>query len=164
MPALEVGEVLSLKRLQEKVGRLKRQGRTVAFTNGCFDLLHAGHVSYLEAVRRKADCLVVAVNSDRSVRGLKGSGRPLTPAGERCRVLAGLRAVDFVTLFDVPTPLALIRVLRPDLLAKGGDWKPSQIVGADFVRSYGGKVVVVPYRAGHSTTGLIRRIRRLRKD
>jgi D-beta-D-heptose 7-phosphate kinase/D-beta-D-heptose 1-phosphate adenosyltransferase len=156
-----VGEVLSLTRLRRKVERRKRAGQRVAFTNGCFDLLHAGHVSYLEAIRRKADCLVVAVNSDRSVRGLKGPGRPLTPARQRCRVLAGLRAVDFVTVFDAPTPLALIRALRPDLLAKGGDWKRSQIVGADFVRSHGGRVVVVPYLAGHSTTGLIRRIQRL---
>lgn len=160
---MKVGEILSLARLRKKVERLKRRGRSVAFTNGCFDLLHAGHVAYLAAVRRRADVLVVGVNSDRSVRGLKGPGRPLTPAGERCRVLAGLRAVDFVTVFDAPTPLSLIRALRPDLLAKGGDWKPSQIVGADLVRSYGGKVIAVPYLAGHSTTGLIRRIKRLRK-
>ncbi len=159
-PRISPGEVLPLPRLVAIVKRLRRQGVKVAFTNGCFDLLHAGHLAVLEAVKQKADCLIVGVNSDRSVRRLKGAGRPLVPASQRARLVAGLRAVDFVTIFDDATPLKIIQALRPDLLAKGGDWRRSQIVGADFVQSYGGRVVTVPYLAGHSTTGFIRRIRR----
>lgn len=130
----------------------------MAFTNGCFDLVHAGHVQYLERIKRLADVLVVGLNSDASVRRLKGPGRPLMPARDRARVLAGLRAVDYVVVFEDDTPLTLIRAIRPDVLAKGADWAVSKIVGADVVRRAGGRVVRVPFLAGRSTTRLIRRI------
>lgn len=152
--------VLSLAKLQRVVRRLRRRGKRIAFTNGCFDLLHAGHLDYLEKVKSKADVLVVAVNSDASVRRLKkGPGRPLVPEKERARLVAALKPVDFVVVFSEPTPLKVIQALQPDVLAKGGDWKKESIVGRDLVERRGGKVVVVPYLKGHSTTGLVQRIR-----
>jgi D-beta-D-heptose 7-phosphate kinase/D-beta-D-heptose 1-phosphate adenosyltransferase len=152
--------ILSLNQLVRLVRRSRRQGKRIAFTNGCFDLLHIGHLSYLEQIKKRADILVVAVNSDASVRGLKGAGRPVVPARERARLVAALKPVDFVTVFSEPTPLKVIRAIQPDLLAKGGDWKAGRIVGAEVVKSYGGRVVVIPYVAGHSTTDLIRKSRR----
>ncbi|MBI3323124.1 MAG: adenylyltransferase/cytidyltransferase family protein [Candidatus Omnitrophica bacterium] len=151
--------VVSLPRLVREVRRLRRRGKSIAFTNGCFDLLHAGHLEYLEKVKSRADVLIVALNSDRSVRRLKGPGRPLVPEGERARLVAALRPVDFVTIFSEPTPLKAIRAVQPDLLAKGGDWKAKAIVGREIVEGRGGKVLVIPYLKGHSTTGLVRRIR-----
>ena len=153
--------MLGLNRLAAVVRRLRRQGKSVAFTNGCFDLLHAGHLDYLERIRSKADCLIVAVNSDSSVRRIKGSGRPILPARERAALVAALKPVDYVTIFSESTPLQVIRLLKPDLLAKGGDWKADRIVGRKEVESRGGRVLVVPYLKGHSTSGLIRRIRKL---
>ena len=149
--------VLSLKQLLPVLLKLRRQGKRIAFTNGCFDLLHIGHLTTLERIKKRADILVVAVNSDSSVRGLKGAGRPVVPAGERARLVAALKPVDFVTIFSEPTPLKAIRSLRPDLLAKGGDWKADRIVGAEIVKAYGGRVAVIPYVVGHSTTRLIER-------
>ncbi len=151
--------VLPLNQLVRLVRRLRRQGKRIAFTNGCFDLLHIGHLTYLERIKKRADILVVAVNSDSSVRGLKGAGRPVVPAGERARLVAALKPVDFVVIFPEPTPLNAIRAIRPDLLAKGGDWRPDRIVGAEVVKSYGGRVAVIPYVAGHSTTELLRKSR-----
>jgi len=152
--------VLPLRKLLLILRRLKKQGKRIAFTNGCFDLLHIGHLTYLEQIKRRADILVVGVNSDASVRGLKGPGRPVVPARERARLVAALKPVDFVMIFSEPTPLKVIRAIRPDLLAKGGDWKADRIVGAEFVKSYGGRVAVIPYVAGHSTTRLIERGKR----
>ena len=149
--------VLPLKKLLPILRKLKRQGKRIAFTNGCFDLLHIGHLSYLERIKPRADILVVAINTDASVRRLKGRGRPIVPAPERARLLAALRPVDFVTFFSEPTPLNVIRAVRPDLLAKGGDWQADRIVGAKFVKSIGGRVAVIPYVAGHSTTRLLER-------
>lgn len=157
---MDTSRVLSLRRLTKIIGRLRRQGKRIAFTNGCFDLLHAGHLDYLEKIRSRADVLVVAVNSDRSVRRLKGRGRPLVPERERARLVAALKPVDFVTIFGEPTPLKVIRAVQPDLLAKGGDWAKEAIVGREVVERRGGKVLVIPYLKGHSTTGLVRRIRR----
>ncbi len=151
--------VISLAKLVQEARRLRRRGKRIAFTNGCFDLLHAGHLSYLERVRSRADVLVVAVNGDRSVRRLKGPGRPLVPGRERARLVAALKPVDFVTIFSEPTPLRVIRAIQPDLLAKGGDWKREAIVGREIVERRGGKVLVIPYLRGRSTTGLVRRIR-----
>ena len=122
--------VLALKKLLPVLQRLRRQGKRIAFTNGCFDLLHIGHLTYLEQIKKRADILVVAVNSDSSVRGLKGPDRPVVPAGERARLVAALKPVDFVVIFPEPTPLKVIRAVRPDLLAKGGDWKPHPILWA----------------------------------
>lgn len=133
--------------------------RRVVFTNGCFDILHRGHVTYLEQARRLGDALVVGVNTDASVARLKGSGRPLVPEGDRAFVLAALSSVTAVTLFDEDTPTELIAALRPDVLVKGGDYTPEGIVGADTVERGGGRVVVIPYVEGRSTTDLIRRLR-----
>jgi D-beta-D-heptose 7-phosphate kinase/D-beta-D-heptose 1-phosphate adenosyltransferase len=136
---------------------LQRRGRRVVFTNGCFDILHAGHVALLEAARDQGDFLIVGVNSDRSVRRLKGAGRPIVPLGERMEVLAALRAVDCVVSFGEPTPARLVRRLRPDVLVKGSDYRTRTIVGRDTVEARGGRVVTVPLRRGRSTTDLIRR-------
>ena len=129
------------------------------FTNGCFDILHRGHVEYLEQARRLGDHLVVALNSDRSVRALKGAGRPVNPEVDRAVVLAALASVDAVTIFDEDTPLELLRALLPDVLVKGGDYTIDTIVGSAEVRAAGGEVVVVPLVPGRSTTRMIERTR-----
>ena len=155
--------VLALNRLVPVVRRLRRRGKTVAFTNGCFDLLHTGHLDYLTRIKRKADCLIVAVNSDASVKRLKkGPGRPVVPEKERAALVAALKPVDYVTIFSEPTPLKVIRALKPDLLAKGGDWKPDRIVGRETVEAAGGRVLVIPFLKGHSTTRLIQQIQNSR--
>lgn len=132
---------------------------TLVFTNGCFDLLHQGHVEFLAAARALGDELVVGLNSDTSIRGIKGAGRPLVGQASRAAVLGALRAVDRVIIFDEPTPARLIETLKPDVLVKGGDWAPDQIVGADFVLARGGRVASLPLLSGHSTTSLVERIR-----
>jgi rfaE bifunctional protein nucleotidyltransferase chain/domain len=142
------------------VQELQAGGRKVVFTNGCFDLLHPGHVGYLEAARSLGDALIVGVNTDLSVSRLeKGPGRPLTPEADRARVLAALACVDRVVLFDEDTPLALITLLTPDVLVKGGDYRLDEIVGRDVVEARGGRVVALPFRPGYSTSGLVDRIR-----
>lgn len=133
--------------------------KTVVFTNGCFDLLHPGHVRVLGKSRALGDHLVVGLNSDRSVRRLKGPDRPVHRESDRAEVLLALQSVDAVILFDEDTPERLIRELRPDILTKGGDYQRDDIVGADFVESTGGRVVVLPYETGHSTSALIRTFR-----
>jgi rfaE bifunctional protein nucleotidyltransferase chain/domain len=136
------------------------QGRKVVFTNGCFDLLHPGHVAYLEQARSLGAALIVGVNTDASVqRLLKGSGRPVTPEADRARVLAAMACVDRVVLFDEDTPLELITGLQPDILVKGGDYKLEEIVGREVVLARGGQVRALPFVAGYSTTELMRRIR-----
>jgi D-beta-D-heptose 7-phosphate kinase/D-beta-D-heptose 1-phosphate adenosyltransferase len=137
----------------------RRLGQRIAFTNGCFDVLHAGHVEYLQEARAQADLLVVGLNSDASVRLLKGPDRPIHPVEARAHVLAGLQAVDFVTVFDESTPLDLIRVLRPDVLVKGADYRKDQVVGAEFVESYGGRVHLAALREGYSTSRVLERLR-----
>ena len=133
-------------------------GEKIVFTNGVFDLLHRGHVEYLEESRALGDRLVVGVNSDASVRRIKGPERPLVPAEERAELLAALACVDLALVFDEDTPERLIREVEPDVLVKGGDWTPDRIVGRDFVEARGGRVLNVPLRAGLSTTALIERI------
>ncbi len=129
------------------------------FTNGCFDLLHVGHVRYLQQAKSLGDILVVGLNRDASVRGLKGTGRPFTREKERAEVLGALEAVDYILLFADKTPERLIRAIRPDTLVKGGDWKKKDIVGSDFVKSYGGKVQSLGFVRGFSTTRLIQKIK-----
>ena len=141
------------------VAQEKRNGRRIVFTNGCFDLLHPGHLKCLEEARRLGDFLVVAINSDESVRRLKGSGRPLVPQEERAEVLAALECVDAVVVFDEATPRELIAELLPDVLMKGGDWGANEIVGSEEVEAAGGKVVSVPIAPGWSTSEILRRIR-----
>jgi rfaE bifunctional protein nucleotidyltransferase chain/domain len=138
----------------------REAGRRVVLTNGCFDLLHPGHVALLEAARREGDVLVVALNSDASVRGLKGEGRPLLPEAERTETLLGLEAVDRVVLYDEPTPIAVIRAVQPDVLVKGADWAADEIVGRAEVEEAGGLVVRVALLPGRSTSALVERIRR----
>ncbi|ASQ89822.1 D-glycero-beta-D-manno-heptose 1-phosphate adenylyltransferase [Prosthecochloris sp. GSB1] len=140
------------------VRRLQRKGRKIVFTNGCFDILHAGHVQYLEKARAMGDALVVGVNSDASVRRLKGERRPVSPQADRSLVLAGLESVDAVVLFDEDTPELLIQKLLPDILVKGADWPIEKIAGARAVLESGGKVETVEFLEGRSTTGLIERI------
>jgi rfaE bifunctional protein nucleotidyltransferase chain/domain len=151
-------KVKDLKALLPILRRSKKQGKRIVFTNGCFDLLHRGHVTYLDRAKSKGDLLVVGINSDRSVRTLKGPERPLVPQADRARVMAGLGSVDYVTIFDEPTPLSLIQTIQPDILVKGADWAKGNIVGGDFVENRGGKVVTIPLVKGISTTEIIQRI------
>lgn len=145
--------------VRRQVQQLQAQGRRVVFTNGCFDLLHVGHVRYLQAARALGDFLLVGLNDDASVRRLaKGPGRPFVPQEERAEVLAALACVDAVVIFSQDTPLELILTLRPDVLVKGGDYTPEAIVGRPEVLSWGGTVQVIPFVPGHSTSGLIQRI------
>jgi D-beta-D-heptose 7-phosphate kinase/D-beta-D-heptose 1-phosphate adenosyltransferase len=154
-------KILSWESLKNEVERRRGEGQKIAFTNGCFDILHLGHVRYLEEARKTGDCLILALNSDASVRAIKGDKRPLVPQGERAEVVASLEAVDYVTLFDETTPLKLIECLRPDCLVKGGDWKEETIVGGNAVRSWGGRVVVIPVVEGASTTNIVEKILRV---
>ena len=153
-----MNKIRSKAELKAVIDRLKREGKKVIFTNGCFDILHAGHTRYLSEARKLGDVLVLALNSDRSVQALKGPMRPIVPEAERAEVLAALSSVDYVTVFDEMTPLALIEFLRPDVIVKGGDWAEKDIVGADAVRTWGGRVAVMPELEGASTTNIIEKI------
>src|SRR3989442_14759102 len=137
----------------------RRLGQRVAFTNGCFDVLHAGHVQYLQEARAQADLLVIGLNSDASVKTLKGEGRPVNSAAARAQVLAALQAVDYVTLFDEITPVDLIRSLRPDVLVKGADYRKDQVAGGEYVESYGGRVHLAAFWDGYSTTRMLQQLR-----
>jgi D-beta-D-heptose 7-phosphate kinase/D-beta-D-heptose 1-phosphate adenosyltransferase len=148
-----------LPALVARRGSWRAEGRRVVFTNGCFDLLHPGHVALLEAARALGDLLVVGINSDASVRVLKGQGRPLVPESERAETLLALEAVDAVVVYEEPTPRAVIAALLPDVLVKGADWAEDAIVGREEVEAAGGRVVRVPLVPGRSTTGLVERIR-----
>lgn len=148
-------KILTLEAAIERVSELKRQGTRVVFTNGCFDLLHPGHTRYLAAARKLGDALLVAINSDRSVRALKGPGRPVVPEAERAEILAALRAVDYVTVFDASTPQEVIARMLPQILVKGADWGPGEIVGREEVERAGGRVVSIPVTPGYSTSALI---------
>jgi D-beta-D-heptose 7-phosphate kinase/D-beta-D-heptose 1-phosphate adenosyltransferase len=152
-------KVLGLPPLLGELDRRRKAGQRIAFTNGCFDVLHAGHVQYLAESRRQAECLVVGLNSDASVRRLKGSTRPLNPVEARALVLAGLQDVDYVTIFPDPTPQALIEAVRPEVLVKGSDYRKSEVVGAEYVESYGGRVHLAEIRDGFSTSNLIERMK-----
>ena len=151
-------KIFQREKLKDKVQALKKAGKKIVFTNGCFDFLHIGHVRYLKAARAEGHVLVVGVNSDRSVRKIKGPGRPVVPENERVEVLASLACVDFVTLFDEPDPLVTIRLLMPDVLVKGADWEEDAIVGRDVVEANGGRVVRIPLTQGASTTRIIEKI------
>ncbi len=159
-----VGRVVSQDELIVHVAQCKRNGQRVVFTNGCFDLLHPGHIRCLEQARALGDLLVVAINSDASVRQLKGDGRPLVPQEERAEILAALAAVDYVVIFDELTPRELIARLRPDVLVKGGDWGPNEIVGREEVEAAGGRVVSVPLEPGYSTSSILERARKSQED
>jgi D-beta-D-heptose 7-phosphate kinase/D-beta-D-heptose 1-phosphate adenosyltransferase len=154
-----LNKALPLDRLSKEVETRRKLGQKIVFTNGCFDVLHAGHVDYLEEARRQVDFLIVGLNSDAGIRKLKGSKRPVNPLEARVRVLSGLQAVQYVVVFDEETPLRLIQELRPDVLVKGSDYHREEVVGADLVESYGGQVYLAPIRPGYSTTGLLEKMR-----
>lgn len=143
--------------LKDILSKLKNAQKKIVFTNGCFDILHRGHTTLLKQAKSFGDILVVAINTDSSVKKLKGPKRPINSLNDRAGVLTALEVVDFVTSFSEADPLNIIKELKPDVLVKGGDWKPNKIVGGDFVASYGGKVKTVPYLKGYSTNSLIKR-------
>lgn len=151
-------KIIPLSGLTALVETLKGQKNKIVFTNGCFDLLHAGHVRYLTEARAQGDCLFVGLNTDRSVNRIKDPRRPLIPEDQRAEVLAALSCVSYVIFFEEPDPLTLIETIRPDVLVKGADWPEEKIIGADLVRSYGGRVFRVALVGGISTTKIIRRI------
>lgn len=157
MPTPPEAKVLDRETLLRRYARPREE--RIVFTNGCFDLLHRGHVEYLYRARALGAALIVGLNTDASVRRLKGPDRPLVPQDDRAIVLAGLGCVDAVTFFDEDTPAALIEALLPDVLVKGGDYTADQVVGADAVRAAGGDVVILDFLQGRSTTGLVQRIR-----
>lgn len=156
-------KIKTLANAANAIKRLKQENRKVVFTNGCFDILHAGHVNYLSKAKSLGDILVIGLNSDGSVKKIKGKSRPIVSQKNRAILLAALEAVDFVVIFDELTPLKLIKAIRPDVLVKGGDWKKENIVGSDFVESYGGKVKSLAYIKGLSTRELIDKIRKLKQ-
>ncbi len=153
-----MGQLVSQDTLRALRRRFRRQGRRVVFTNGTFDIIHRGHVEYLTKARALGDVLIVGLNTDASIRRIKGEGRPINPNRDRAAVLAGLAAVDYVCFFGDNTPARLIRSLVPDVLVKGADWKEGEIVGSDVVRAHGGAVRRIRLTPGRSTTSIIRRI------
>ena len=154
-----MGEILGRDELADRVKRDRAQGLTIAFANGGFDLLHVGHIRYLEGARREADRLVVAVNSDDSVRGSKGASRPILPEADRAELVAALRAVDYVVIFSEPTVAPLLELLRPDVHCKGTDYTVETVPERDTVRGYGGRIAIVGDPKDHSTTDLLSRLK-----
>lgn len=157
-------KILSSKKASALTRRLRRSGKKIAFTNGTFDILHLGHVQYLQKARTQGDVLIVGVNTDSSVKSYKSPNRPINGEKDRAEVLAALACVDYVVLFKEPTPLRLIKELRPDVLVKGADWKKDQIAGAKEVESWGGKVALVRLTSGRSTTNVIEKVLALGKS
>lgn len=151
-------KILSWESLKEKLNGLRKEGKTIVFTNGCFDILHVGHTRYLNEAKKTGDVFVLGLNSDSSVRALKGENRPINSEADRAYVLASLAAVDYVTIFSEETPLKLIEYLKPDIIVKGGDWKQEDVVGGDVVKKWGGKVLIMPETEGASSTNMIDKI------
>lgn len=154
-----IGKILALEDLVARLGQVRKSGQKIVFTNGCFDILHVGHVRYLADARSEGDLLVVGLNSDASVRIIKGDKRPIVCQNHRAEVLASIGCVDFIVIFDEPDPLKLIQTLKPDVLVKGEDWTEDAIVGAEFVKSQGGKIVRISFVEELSTTAVIEKIR-----
>lgn len=154
-----MNKILDRKTLKEKLDTVRNEGKKIAFTNGCFDILHVGHVRYLREAKKTADILVLALNSDSSVRSIKGEKRPLVGEEERAEILAALEFIDFVTIFQELTPLELISYLKPDILIKGGDWPEDKVVGRDEVKKWGGRVILIPEVEGKSTTNIVEKIK-----
>ena len=151
-------KIYSREELKKIIDRLRKEGKKIIFTNGCFDILHVGHTRYLEEAKKQGDVLVLGLNSDDSVRSIKGQKRPVIPENERADVVAALESVDFVTIFPELTPLELIEYLKPDVIVKGGDWKEEQVVGRKSVEKWGGRVIIIPEIKGSSTTNVIEKI------
>ncbi len=161
MPMNVLSKIIAAEKLAARLDAFRKSGKKVVFTNGCFDILHAGHVRYLAAARAKGDLLVVGLNTDASVRSIKGGKRPVVHQKYRAEVVASLGCVDYVVLFDTPQPLELIQTLKPDVLVKGADWTQETIVGGDFVKSNGGRVVRIPLAPDISTSRIIEKILKL---
>lgn len=157
-------KIVALKRLLKELAVERKTGAKVVFTNGCFDIIHAGHVRYLKKAAALGDVLVLGLNSDRSVRVIKGEKRPIVPQAERAEVLAALASVDYVVIFNEPTPIRLIEAILPDVLVKGADWAAGKIVGADAVKKNNGRIRRVTLVKGRSTTNIIKRILELHKE
>ena len=151
-------KILTLEDLVARLGKVRKSGHKIVFTNGCFDIMHVGHVRYLADARSEGDLLVVGLNSDASVRIIKGDKRPIVRQNHRAEVLASLGCVDFIVIFDEPDPLKLIQTLKPDVLVKGEDWTEDAIVGAESVKSQGGKIVRISFVEESSTTAIIEKI------
>ncbi len=151
-------KIQNLRKLKNLILCLKAQRKKIVFTNGCFDLLHYGHVKYLQDARKKGDILVVGINSDTSVKRIKGKPRPVVNEKDRLRLVAALESVDYIVLFKEDTPLKIIKFIKPDVLIKGADWNKNNIVGRDFVLSYGGRVSTIKFVKGYSTSNLIKKI------
>ncbi len=156
-----MNKILDRETLKDKLDELRKKGKKIAFTNGCFDILHVGHVRYLREAKNTADILILALNSDTSVRSIKGEKRPLVCEEERAEVLAALEFIDFVTIFQELTPLELINYLKPDILIKGGDWPEEKVVGREEVKKWGGTVIIIPEVAGKSTTNIVEKIKKV---
>jgi len=154
-------KIKTLKELKQIVDKLKKQGKKIVFTNGCFDLLHVGHIRYLQKAKKLGDILIVAINSDDSVKKIKGKSRPIIPAEERSEVIAALECVDYVVIFHETLPNRVIETLKPDIHVKGGDYSVNELPEAKIVKSYGGKVIILGKVEGHSTSEIIRRIKAL---
>lgn len=153
------GKVHSLQAMKRIVAGWRLKGKTVAFTNGCFDILHAGHIRSINAAAEHADCLIVAINSDNSIAEIKGPGRPINLQEDRAELLANMTVVDAVVIFDEPTPLETIQLLAPDVLVKGGDYTIEQVVGADIVQKNGGQVIINPTLEGYSSTATLEKLK-----
>jgi len=151
-------KIVSIKTLAKRISFLKKQEKKIVLTNGCFDLLHLGHARYLESIKKQGHVVVVAVNSDASVRKIKGCNRPIQAQGVRAGLVASLACVDYVVIFNESTPLKVVKALKPDILVKGADWKGKVVIGEDIVKANGGKVWLVKYLPGFSTTNLIKKI------
>lgn len=154
-------KIYSRERLKKEIDRLRNEGKKIVFTNGCFDILHVGHTRYLKEAKKQGDILILGLNSDESVRTLKGEKRPFIPVNERADVVASLESVDYVTIFHELTPLELIEYLKPDVIVKGGDWKEEEVVGRESVKKWGGRVIIIPEIKGSSTTNIIEKIKKV---
>lgn len=152
--------IIERNELKKECSKLKAEGKKIVFTNGCFDIIHSGHIYYLSEAKKLGDILIIGLNNDDSVRRLKGSERPINTETDRALVLDSLKFVDYVTIFDEDTPYDLINLLKPDFLVKGGDYKADEVVGADVVRENGGKVVIIPFIQGKSTTNIIQKLKK----
>jgi len=153
-----MNKIYSREELKKIIDRHRKEGKKIVFTNGCFDILHVGHTRYLTEAKKQGNILVLGLNSDESVRSLKGKERPLIPENERADVIAALESVDYVTIFHELTPLELIEYLKPDILVKGGDWKEKDVVGRELIEKWGGRVIIIPEVKGSSTTNIIEKI------
>jgi len=154
-----MGKIKTIEALNKDIDRIKKSRKKIVFTNGCFDILHYGHVSYLKSAKNLGDVLIVGINTDHSVKRIKGKARPVNREKDRAKVLASLECVDYVILFGEDTPLKLIKNIKPDILVKGGDWESKDIVGGKYVLKNGGKVFSLPFIKGYSTSGLIKRLK-----